>query len=83
MMMESSSLLEKAIARIVEMSADLHIQRLRTTQYSLEFHDYTVRIAAYGKVLALLTRLQQQDECAATFGLLGSLGTPREPRASF
>ena len=80
-MMESSSRLEKAIERVVEMSADLQIKRRATTQYSLEFHDYSVAIAAYGKVLETLTGLQQQEEYPPSLALLGALETSREPRA--
>ena len=72
-MMESSSLVEQAIERILEMSADLQIARLATTKYSLAFHDYSVTLAAYGKVLEMLVGLQRQEECSASLGLLGTL----------
>ena len=80
-MMESSSWLEKAVERILEMSADLQIKRRATTRYSLEFHDYSVTIAAYGKVLEMLTRLQQQEECSQSLALLGAWETSHGPRA--
>jgi hypothetical protein len=80
-MMESSSLLEQAIDRILEMSADLQIKRRATTRYSLEFHDQSVAIAAYGKVLGILTRLQQQEECSPALALFGALQTSRGSRA--
>lgn len=80
-MMESSGLVEKAIKRIVEMSADLQIERRRTTKYTLAFNDYTVAIAAYGKVLEMLTGLQQQEECSPSLALLGALETSRGSRA--
>jgi hypothetical protein len=76
-MMESSSLVDKAVERILEMSADLQIARLSTTKYSLAHHDYSVAIATYGKVLEMLTGLQRQEECSASLGLLGSLETSR------
>ena len=75
-MIESSSFLEKSIERVLEMSADLQIRRLATTRYSLAFHDYSVAIAAYGKVLAILTKLQEEEDCSASMELLGSLERP-------
>ena len=80
-MMPSSSLLDLAIARIVELSADLQIKRRGTTKHSLEYHDHSVTIAAYGNALAVLTALQQQEERSAYFGLLGSLDTAPQTRA--
>jgi hypothetical protein len=83
-MMQTSmqtSLLEKAIARILELSADLQIQRRATSRYSLAFHEHSVAIAAYGDALTVLTALQQQEECAASAGLLKSLGASLETRA--
>src|SRR5258707_15029446 len=67
-MMESSSLVEQAIERILEMSADLQIERMATTKYSLAFHDYSVAIAAYVKMLEMLVGLQRQVDCAASLG---------------
>jgi len=81
-MMESSSLVERAVERILEMSADLHIERMGT-KYSLAFHDYSVAIAAYGKVLEMLTCLQEQEECSPSLALLGALETSRGSRAIF
>ena len=80
-MMQSASLLDRAIARILELSADLQIKRRGTAKYSLEYHDHGVTIAAYGEALAVLTALQQQEECSAYFGLAGSLDTVSETRA--
>ncbi len=80
-MMETFSLLEQAIQQTLEMSADLQIKRMATTPYSLECHDYSVAIAAYGRVLRMLTMLQQQDECRPGLALLAALRTPRESRA--
>jgi hypothetical protein len=80
-MMESSSLVEQAIERILEMSADLQIERMATTKYSFAFHDYSVAIAAYGKVLEMLVGLQRQEECSPSLGLLGALETSRGSRA--
>ena len=80
-MTPSTSFLERAIARIVELSADSQIKRRRTMKYSLEYHDHGMTIAAYGEVLAVLTALQQQEECSAYFGLVGSLDPAPETRA--
>ena len=82
-MIESSSLVEQAIERILEMSADLQIKRMATTKYSLAFHDHSVAIAAYGRVLAILTRLRQQEECSPGMGFLGVLPASRGSRAVF
>jgi hypothetical protein len=81
-MMESSSLLEKGIARIVELSADLQIKRRATTKYSLAFHDLSIAIAAYGDVLAVLTALREQEQYSCTLGFLNSLqASPETVRA--
>jgi hypothetical protein len=80
-MMESSSLVEKAIERILEMSADLQIERMATTKYSLVFHDYSVAIATYGKVLEMLVAFQRQEDCSPSLGFLGTLETSRASRA--
>ncbi len=80
-MMPSTSLLEQAIERIVELSADLQIKRRGTAKYSLEFHDYSVTIAAYGETLVVLTTLQQREEGAAYFGIVGPLDMALETRA--
>jgi hypothetical protein len=52
----------KAIERILELSADAHILRRGTVIGSPEFHNLTGAIAAYGKALELLTALQQWEE---------------------
>ena len=80
-MMEFPSLLDKAVERILELSADLQIRRRATTKYSLEFHDYSVAIAAYGDVLEVLTTLRQREEYSPSLGLLGSLKSSPGPSA--
>ena len=80
-MMEFPSLVDKAVERILELSADLQIRRRATTKYSLAFHDYSVAIAAYGDVLEVLTTLQQQEEYSPSLGLLGWLKSSPEPHA--
>lgn len=67
----------EAIERIVELSADLQIKRRSTRKYSSAFHDLSVAIAAYGKALAVLVRLLQQ-EYSANCGHLRSLESPQE-----
>ena len=56
------SLANEVIERILELSADAHIQRSEVAKDSPAFHTLTGAIAGYGKVLALLTELQQQEE---------------------
>ena len=68
MMKPKSDVANKGIERIVELSADAHIRRRGTVKDSTEFHNLTGAIAAYGKVLALLTALQQREEFYAMIG---------------
>ena len=68
MMKANSGLANKVIERILELSADAHIQRRGTAKDSPEFHNLTGAIAAYGKALALLTALQQREEFCAMIG---------------
>ena len=53
---------DKAIERIIELSADAQITRRVTAKDSPAFHNLTGAIAAYGRALALLTALQQREE---------------------
>ena len=53
---------ERAIERILELSADAQITRRMMAKDSPAFHNLTGAIAAYGKALALLTALQQREE---------------------
>jgi len=80
-MMQPDSLVEKAVERILELSADLQIKRRAIRYGSSAFHDCTVAIAAYGDALEVLTTMQEQGEYCSTLGLLGSLESSREPRA--
>jgi hypothetical protein len=67
--MESNSgLMDEAIVRLLELSADAHIQRRGATKDSPEFDNLTVAISAYGKVLALLIALRHQEEFDAITG---------------
>jgi hypothetical protein len=79
--MEFSSLAEKAVERILELSADLQIKRRASAKYSLEFNEYSVAIAAYGTVLELLTTLQREERYSPSLGLLGSLESSHDSRA--
>jgi hypothetical protein len=58
----SSSHVEQAIERIIELSADAQITRRMVAKDSPAFRNLTGAIAAYGKALALLTALQQREE---------------------
>jgi hypothetical protein len=58
----------QAISRILELSADVHIQRQATVRDSVKFHNLTGAIAAYGKVLAILTALRHGEEFHAIIG---------------
>ena len=62
MMKPNAGLANKGIERILELSADAHIRRRGMVKSSPEFHNLTGAIAAYGRVLALLTALQQLEE---------------------
>jgi hypothetical protein len=62
MMKSSSGLAAKGIERVLELSADAQINRRAVAEDSPAFHNFTGAIAAYGKVLALLTALQQREE---------------------
>ena len=58
----NSGLATKGIERVLELSADAHIQRRETAKDSPAFHNLTGAIAAYGKVLAMLRALQRGEE---------------------
>lgn len=58
----NSRLANKAIERILELSADAHIERHNAAKDSPEFRTLTGVITAYGKVLSLLVEFQQRDE---------------------
>jgi hypothetical protein len=61
-MKSNSSHAGRAIARIVELSADAQLTRRMVAKGSPAFQSLTGAIAAYGKALALLTALQQREE---------------------
>jgi hypothetical protein len=66
--MNSTGLATKGIERILELSADAHVQRRHVAKDSPAFHSLTGAINAYGKVLALLSALQQREEF---YGVVG------------
>lgn len=51
-----------AIEQVLELSADAQISRREVAKDSAAFYTLTGAIAAYGKVLAVLTALQQGEE---------------------
>ena len=53
---------ERAIERIIELSAEAQIARRMVAKDCPAFHRLTGAIASYGKALALLTALQQREE---------------------
>ena len=67
-----SSPADDAVEQILDFSADAQIQRREVVKDSPAFHRFTGAIAAYGKALALLTDLQQQEEFCA----IGRLNVP-------
>lgn len=80
-MVESSSLVHEAIERILEMSADLQIERRATTKYSPAFYEYSEAIAGFGKMLEMLTGLRQREECSTSMVFGGDFDISREPQA--
>jgi hypothetical protein len=58
----NSGLANRVIERILELSADAQIERQRTAVGSPAFHNLTGAITAYGKALALLVALRQDEE---------------------
>ncbi len=74
MMKANSGLANIGVERILELSADAHIQRRWTVKDSPEFYKLTGAIAAYGKALELLTALPQREEFYATIDELEILG---------
>jgi hypothetical protein len=80
--MQRQTTFDEAVRRVLELSADLQIKRRASTKYSLEFHDYSVAIAAYGKVLEALTTVQhKKEERSPSVSVLGPLQASLESRA--
>jgi hypothetical protein len=51
---------DKAIERILELSAEAHVKRREAAYDSAAFHSLTGAIAAYGKTLEFLSRLKRE-----------------------
>jgi len=66
--MKFNSGLAEGIERVLELSVDAHVKRREVAIDSPEFHNLTGAIAAYGKVLATLTALQQLEEFYSIVG---------------
>ena len=66
--MKFNSGLAEGIERVLELSVEAHVKRCEVAIDSSEFHNLTGAIAAYGKVLAMLTALQQGEEFYEMFG---------------
>ena len=60
--MTFNSGLAEGMERVLELSVEAHVKRREFAIDSPEFHNLTGAIAAYGKVLAMLTALQQGEE---------------------
>jgi hypothetical protein len=62
-MMESdASLASELLDEVLELSADAQIQRRATVKDTPAFHNLTGEVAAYGKVLGLLTAVEKREE---------------------
>ena len=66
--MKFNSGLEEGIERVLELSVDAHVKRREVAMDSPEFHNLTGAITTYGKVLAVLTALQQLEEFYTVLG---------------
>lgn len=54
-----------AIERVLDLSAEAHIDRRKAARNSASFHKLTGAIAAYGEALAVLVSLQEREEFLA------------------
>lgn len=78
MMKSKSGPATKAIERILELTADAHIERRRAARDSGEFQYLTGAIAAYGKVIPLLRALQELEEFYERIGQIGMVESTTE-----
>ena len=62
MVKPNAGLANEVIDRILELSADAHVQRREVAEDSPAFHSLTGAIAAYGKLLAFLAARQERKE---------------------
>jgi hypothetical protein len=72
-MMKKLSPVDKAIERILELSADAQIRRREIARESLAYYTLTETIAAYGKALALVIALQRSAQSAMSLYPLAGL----------
>jgi hypothetical protein len=70
----SSGLASAAIERVLELSADAHIERRMTSEDSKAFQRLTGAIAAYGQALSVLIALQEREEF---YALIEQMNLPR------
>ena len=68
MMKPHAGLANEVMERILELSADAHIQRRGVGEDTPAFESLSGAIAAYGKVLAFLASLQQREEFDVVVG---------------
>lgn len=61
-MMTKSRLANRVIDTILVLSADAQIERRKTAKGSWEFHNLSGAITAYGKALALIVDIREQEE---------------------
>jgi hypothetical protein len=81
-MMQSPSVADQLVERILELSADLQIKRRATANRTPAYYELSASIAAYGEALGVLTRLRRQrEERDVSLDLLGSFACPPEPHA--
>ena len=66
----NSGLASVAIERVLELSADAHIERRMTPKDSPAFYRLTGTIVAYGKALSVLVALQEREEFYAMIAQL-------------
>lgn len=83
-MTQSSAFADKAVAQILELSADSQIRRRTcTTIGSLAYRDCSAAIAAYGKVLEVFTTLREQELLPSNLDFFAALASWRDRRANF
>ena len=70
----SSGLAKAAIERVLELSADAHIERRLVEEDSPAFHRLTGAIAAYGQALSVLVALQEREEF---YALIAHMNLPQ------
>lgn len=69
----SLGLANVAIERVLELSADAHIERRMTPKDCPAFHRLTGTIVGYGRALSVLVALQEREEF---FAMMAQLNLP-------